>query len=150
MALAPSRQVLQTVIKYSLNEASERGRLCTIVPNVTTAGEVTVSATPTGVGIQAIGILLDDVESMNFDRHPMYRQRNVSDVGSVVGIMTKGDCETDQIIGSPVAGQTAYLGVSGMLTTTQADDGLGNVAPRVGYFQTAPNANGFASVHIDL
>jgi len=151
MALAPSRQVFQTNVKYALNEVSERGKVCCIVAGTTAAGEVTVAAVPTGVGVQAIGMLLDDVEALNYDRHGEYRQRNVVDVGSNIGIAAKADLETDQITGTdPVAGQDAFLGAAGSVTTTQADDGLGNLAPRVGYFQTAKDANGFASVHVDL
>ena len=151
MALAPSRQVFQTNIKYALNEVTERGKICCLVAGTTAAGEVTAAAVPTGLAVQPVGMLLDDVESMNYDRHGEYRQRNVVDVGSNIGLCNKGDLETDQITGTtPVAGQDAFLGVAGSVTTTQADDGLGNLAPRVGYFQIAPDANGFASVHVDL
>lgn len=151
MALAPGRQVFQTNVKYALNAAAERGVIVTILPGTTAAGEVAVTAAATGVGLRAVGILLDDVESLNFDRHGEYRQRNVVDVGSVVGVAAKGDFETDKITGStPAAGNPAFLGVNGTLTTTQADDGVGNTAPLVGWFQGAPNANGFAPVHIDL
>jgi hypothetical protein len=150
MALAPSRQVFQTNIKYSLNAVAERGVVCTILPGSTTDGEVEVLAAATGAGLQAVGILLDDVEDLNYDRHGEYRQRSVVDVGSQVGLCVKGDLETDQISGAISAGQDAYLGANGQLTATQADDGLGNLAPRIGWFQTGLNANGFASVHVDL
>ena len=151
MALAPSRQQQHTLVRFALNQVSERGVICSILPGTTAAGEVTVSAAPTGVGLRAVGVLLDDVEDLNFDRHGEYRQRNVVDVGSVIGLANEGDFETDQITGAtPLAGQTAYLGANGSLTTTQADDGLGNVAPELGYFLSGPNANGFAAVHLDL
>jgi len=151
MALAPSRQVFQTNIKYALNEVTPRGRVVCLIPGTTTAGEVTALATPTGVAVKAVGILLDDVEDLNYDRHGEYRQRNVVDVGSNIGIATEADLETDQISGSaPVAGQDAYLGVGGTVTATQADDGLGNLAPRVGWFQSGVNANGFVALHVDL
>lgn len=149
MALAPSRQVFQTNIKYALNEVAERGKIASILPGTTAAGEVTTSVVPTGVGVRAVGILLDDVEDLNFDRHGEYRQRNVVDIGSVVGLAVKGDFETDQITGTPVAGNPAFLNVNGTISPTQLTDG-NNPAPQVGWFQSAPNANGFASVHIDL
>lgn len=150
MALAPSRQVFQDVIKYALNSAAERGVICSILPSTTAAGEVAVLAVATGVATRAVGVLMDDVESLNYDRHPEYRQRNVVDIGSVVGILVKGDILTDQITGTPVAGQVAYLGVNGTVTATQAADGLGNTAPVVGWFQSGVDANGFVAVHIDL
>ena len=149
MALAPSRQVFQTNIKYALDEVAERGVICSIVAGVTAAGEVTQMASPTGVGVQPVGILLDDVEDLNYDRHGEYRQRNVVDVGSVVGLAANGDFETDRLTGTPVAGNDAYLGPNGTLSPTQLTDGI-TAAPRVGYFLSAPNANGFAAVHLDL
>lgn len=150
MALAPSRQVFQTNIKYALNVAAERGVICSILPSTTAAGEVAVLAVATGVATRAVGVLLDDVESLNYDRHGEYRQRNVVDIGSVVGLAVKADILTDQITGVPVAGQAAYLGVNGTVTATQALDGSGNNAPLVGWFQSGVDANGFVAVHIDL
>ncbi|TFH25873.1 hypothetical protein E4G67_00265 [Candidatus Bathyarchaeota archaeon] len=151
MALAPSRQDHHQLVRYALNQVAERGVICTMLPGTTAAGEVTVSVAPTGVGLRAVGMLLDDVEDLNYDRHGEYRQRNVVDVGSVVGLSNEGDFETDQLTGpTPVQGQAAFLGANGSLTTVQASDGLGNVAPALGYFLGAPNANGFAPVHIDL
>lgn len=150
MALAPSRQVFQTNVKYALDEVAERGVICCLVPGTTAAGEVTAAAVPTGVGVQPVGILLDDVEDLNYDRHGEYRQRNVVDVGSVVGLAAKGDFSTDRLSGpAPVAGNDAFLGPNGTLTPVQLTDGI-TAAPRVGYFQSAPNANGFAAVHLDL
>ena len=151
MALAPSRQVFQTNIKYALNEVTPRGRLVCLIPGTTAAGEVTAAATPTGLLVKPVGVLLDDVEDLNFDRHGEYRQRNVVDVGSNIGIATEADLETDQLSGTaPVAGNPAYLGTGGTFTPDQADDGLGNLAPLVGWFQSGTNANGFAAVHVDL
>jgi len=144
MALAPSRQDLHQNVRYALNEVAERGKIVCLVPGTTAPGEVTAQAVPTGLGVQPVGVLLDDVEDLNYDRHGEYRQRNVSDVGSVVGIGTHGDYETDQLSGTaPVAGNPAYLGTNGTVTP---DTG----GPRVGFFLSGVNANGFAVVHIDL
>lgn len=146
MALGPNRQVFQTTIKYAVNEVAARGG---ILVASTTAGEATYTANPTGSAVYPIGILLDDVEDLNFDRHPEYLQREVVDVGSVVGIANKGEFETDQIVGTPTQGQPAYLHPNGQIGATQLTDGL-NPAPRVGIFRSALNANGFASVLVDL
>lgn len=144
MALAPSRQVFQTNIKYALNEVTPRGRVVCLVPGTTAAGEVTALADPTGLLVKPVGILLDDVEDMNYDRHGEYRQRNVVDVGSNIGIATEADLETDQLSGTaPVAGNLAYLGAGGTLTPDAGTHLLG-------WFQSGLNANGFAAVHIDL
>jgi hypothetical protein len=126
--------------------ASERGA---IVSHTTNAGEVSSLVSPTGATTSPIGILLDDVEAMNFDRHGEYRNRNVVDVGSVVGIGAKGDYETNLVSGTPSPGDTAYLAASGYVSPTQLTDGITS-APVVGKFRTAKNANGFALVHVDL
>lgn len=144
MALAPSRQVFQTNIKYALNEVTPRGRVCCLVPGTTAAGEVTANANPAGATVRPVGVLLDDVEDLNYDRHGEYRQRNVVDVGSNVGLAAKADLETDQLSGTdPVAGNPAYLGAGGTITPDAGTH-------LVGYFLSGKNANGFAAVHIDL
>lgn len=145
MALGPNRQVFQTTIKYAVNEVAERGG---IMSAAATAGEVTYTVSPTG-GALPIGMLLDDVEDLNFDRHPEYLQREVVDVGSTVGLVNKGEMETDQIVGTPAQGQPAYLHPGGTIGPVQLTDGL-NPAPRVGTFRTALDANGFSEVLVDL
>ena len=151
MALAPRRQQVWTEVHFALNEVAERGKIVCIDAGTTADGEVTGLATPTGLNVYPVGILLDDVESMNYDRHGEFLQRMVVDVGSVVGIAAKGDFETDQITGTPTAGAPAYLGASGLISTTQLLDAVtGKNAPLIGYFRTTTNANGFALVHIDL
>lgn len=146
MALSPSRQIFQTNVDYSLNQVAERGVICSIIPGTTPNGEVTVA---TGVGVTPIGLLLDDVEDLNFDRHGEYRQRNVVDVGSVVGLAQECEVLTDQLTGSPVAGNTAYLGPNGTVSPTLTFDNV-TPSPVLGKFLSAPNANGFAKVRIDI
>jgi hypothetical protein len=92
---------------------------------------------------------MDDVESLNFDRHPEYLQRNVVDVGSVVSLANKGEFQTNLIVGTPTQGQPAYLHPTGYVGATQLTDGL-NPAPRIGKFRTARDANGYAKVLVDL
>ena len=146
MALSPRRQQLMTEVHFAMAVASERG---VIVSHTATAGEVSSAVSPTGVGVSPVGVLLDDVEAMNFDRHGEYRNRMVVDVGSVVGIGVKGDYETDLVVGTPAPGDVAYLSTNGWVSPTQLTDGI-TPAPVVGKFRTAKNANGFALVHIDL
>ena len=151
MALAPRRQQIWTEVHFALNEAAARGKIVCIDGGTTAAGEVTGLAVPTGLNVHAVGILLDDVENMNYDRQGEFLQRNVSDIGTVVGIAVNGADETDQIAGTPVAGAPAYLGVSGLISATQLlDTAIGKDAPQVGVFRSILNANGFCLVHIDL
>ncbi len=146
MALSPSRQIFQSNVDYSLNQIAERGVICSINAGTTPNGEVVVA---TGVGVTPIGLLLDDVEDLNFDRHGEYRQRNVVDIGSVVGLAQECEILTDQLTGTPVAGNTAYLGINGTVSPTLTFDNT-TVSPIVGKFLSAANANGFAKVRIDI
>lgn len=147
MALGPNRQVFQTSIRFAVNEVAERGGI--ISASVATAGAATYLVTPTGSTVYPIGVLLDDVEDMNFDRHPEYLQREVVDVGSTVGIASKGEFQLNMIVGTPTQGQPAYLHPSGFVGATRLTDGV-NPAPQVGVFRTAKDANGYATVLVDL
>lgn len=146
MSLGPNRQVFQTTIRYAVNEASARGG---ILCASTTAGAATYLVSPTGTSVLPIGMLLCDVEDLNYDRHPEYLQREVIDIGGVVGIANKGEFQTNLLVGTPTQGQAAYLHPSGYIGATQLTDGV-NPAPRVGTFRTTVDANGFATVLVDL
>ena len=147
MALGPNRQVFQDTIDYAVNSASERGG---IMSYSATAGAAEYNTA--GSGAVALGILLDDVESLNFDKSPEFLQRNVSDVGSTVGIANKGVFDTNMIVPgtTPAQGNAAYLHPSGLVGTTQLNDGVGNTSPQVGTFRSALDANGYVRLLVDL
>jgi len=147
MALGPNRQVFQTTIDFAVNAAAERGG---ILSYSATAGEAAYDAD--GSGALPLGLLLDDVESMNFDRQPEYLQRNVVDIGSTVGVANEGVFDTNMVVTSPAPAQglPAYLHPGGQVGTAQLDDGLGNVSPRVGTFRSAVDANGYVRLLVDL
>lgn len=148
MALAPRRKVNADDLDehFAVNMAAERGGvLCAS----TTTGEAEYKTAPTGAAILPVGMLLDDVESLNYDRHPEYLQRNVVDIGSTVSIARKGELSTNLIVGSPTQGQKMYLAASGYVSPTQATDGITS-APLVGRFLTAKNAAGYADIYLDV
>lgn len=147
MALGPNRQVFQTTVDYAVNAAAVRGG---ILSYSATAGEAEYNTA--GSGAAPLGILLDDVEDLNFDLHPEYLQRNVVDIGSVVGIANKGVFDTDAVVvgNAPAQGLPAYLHPDGEVSTVQLDDGVGNVSPLVGTFRSSLDANGFVRLLLDL
>lgn len=147
MALGPNRSIEAWVRPlYALNAAAERGG---IVCTSSTAGQVEYRVVPTGAGVNPVGILVGDIESMNFDRHPEYLQRNVADIGSVVPIVRKGEVQTNLVVGTPTQGQVAYLHPTGYVGATRLTDGI-DPAPIVGRFLAAKDANGFATLYVDL
>jgi len=147
MALGPNRQVFQTTIDYAVNVVAERGG---ILSYSATAGEALYDVD--GSGALPLGLLLDDVESLNFDRQPEYLQRNVVDVGSTVGVANEGVFDTNMVVVSPAPAQglPAYLHPGGQVGVTQLNDGVGNLSPLVGTFRSAIDANGFVRLLVNL
>lgn len=160
MALGPLRQVYQTNIDVQVNSAAERGGVLSIVSGSTVGVTVgSYAASPSGA--LPLGILLDDVESLNFAKHPEYRQRNVVALGNVVGVVTKGEVVTDFVNSTDTtiaAGQRAYLYTNGTLATKTFinsnggnvfEDNTTNGAPLVGRFLGPKDSDGFVKVYIE-
>lgn len=157
MALRESRRVEATTIDYVVTAAAERGGvLCA------TSGQVASYVTTiTPSSVAPVGILLEDIESQNYLTHPQRYQRNVSDLGSPVGILTKGEVWTDFIDGYAKphvhAGKAAYLTHSGLITTYDYAPGVVNhntdIGPsgvKIGRFMSDITSDGYAKVRIDL
>ena len=162
MGLGALRQIFQTNIDVQVNTVAERGGVLSIVSGATVGVTVgAYAANPSGA--KPIGILLDDVESMNFATHPEYRQRNVVDIGNVVGIVTKGEVQTDFIpsdLTTIAAGDPAYLYTNGNVVTRayviarggQVQDGTNTSASavaKVGRFLSPEDSNGFVKLYIE-
>ena len=157
MALRESRREEATTIEYIVAAAAARGGLLTAASGLVAAYDTAI--TPSSV--VPIGILLEDIEAQNYMTHPMYYQRNVSDLGSKVGILTKGEVETDFLDPDAEAhidaGMKAYLHNSGLLTIESMAPGVegsnaeqGTSGVYVGRFMSAVDGDGFARVRIDL
>lgn len=162
MALRESRRVEATCIDYIVTAAAERGGVLTAVSGAVASYNTNIgSSTNPPSGIVPVGILLEDIESQNYLTHPQRYQRNVSDLGSLVGVMTKGEVWTDFIDGyaKPYihAGKTAYLTHSGLITTYDFAPGIvgslkeqGTSGIAIGRFLSEIDSDGFAKVRIDL
>jgi len=157
MALREWRRVESTTIEYIVESATERGGVLSATSGLIAAYDTSV--TPSS--IVPVGILLEDIEAQNYMTHPQRYQRNVSDLGSKVGILTKGEVETDMLEPAAEAhidaGQKAYLTESGYLTiealapgVVAADPMHGTSGVLVGRFISTVDSAGFARVRIDL
>jgi hypothetical protein len=107
--------------------------------------------------VNPAGLLLDDVEALNFFNHPEYRQRNVVPQGSVVGIVTEGEVLTDfveqalatgETVGTYAPGDPIYLADNGQVSRFQTINGNNRIL--VGRALSALDANGFLKVRIEL
>lgn len=66
-------------------------------------------------------------------------------VGENVPLLKDGAFWTNQVVGTPAAGDPAYLGASGKFSGTQS-----NSIPQVGKFETSKDADGYAYVVVKL
>jgi len=156
MALKPDRGYNEFVdiANYWINDGTqntkEKGGVASVVSSgsgvaMDASGNV-VSYAVDPSGAVPKGVLLQDVNP------PLSTTRDYKNFDSLevrpgekVTLVRKGWLVTDQITGTPAVGGTAYLGASGLISTTQA-----TAAPAIGRFETTVDADGFAKVFIDI
>jgi hypothetical protein len=138
MALRPFRQILATSNEFVGNAAMERGGVVSVA-----SGNVGSYATEAS-GAVPLGILLNDIEDLNYftGREQLYRSAH--DIGSVLAIATEGEVETDMldpaVTGTISAGDPAFLSSSGWITTRKqfSEHDVEPIAlivnPRIGVF----------------
>ncbi len=150
MALKPDRWEFQTDIDWYCNDVNERG----VVLSLSTGGSGAarddtrnvVAANAASSGAKPIGLLLNDVVTLAARLSPNWAKDEVV-AGGKVTLGMKGHWVTNKIVGTPVAGDGAYLYQSGYLTPTNA----GSVqTPLVGQFKSAKDEDGYAKVEISL
>lgn len=150
MALKGDREILQTNVRWKIKSAedAERG---TVMVATATDGECKkgpaslVGQVSTGLA-RPIGLLMDDVENLDYTARPQIWSRNVVPRGSEVSILTKGRVKTNMIHyqAAPSGGRFAYLAVSGLVHTT-AGSGI-----KVGWFESTKDADGYADLFVDI
>lgn len=161
MALQPSRQVFQTLVDCTVSGVAERGGIMSFVPGVAGLCAYANAAAVSGQLVQPLGLLLDDVEALNFYNHPEYRQRNAVPQGSVVGLATEGEFWTDFVevtgpgaisVGTYAPGDVLYLADDGYVSRNNGTLSNGATAKRyvVGKALSARGSDGFMKVRIDL
>jgi len=155
MALRETRQTWQTNIDCTVSGVAERGGILSFVPGVAGLCEYSDSAAVSGQLAKAAGLLLDDVEALNYYNHPEYRQRNVVPQGSVVGIATEGEFWTDFVetatddgfsVGTYAPGDTLYLADDGKVSRQQ----IAALRPEVGVALSALTSDGFLKIRLEI
>jgi hypothetical protein len=156
MALKPDRDFFEDtdIMNYWINDGTqdtkEKGGVASVVSSgsgvaMDASGNV-VSYVVDPSGAVPKGVLLHDVNpplsaTRDFRNYDKVEARP----GDKVSLVRKGWLVTDFITGTPAVGGAAYLGASGLISTTQAS---GTV--QVGRFETTVDADGFARVYIDI
>jgi hypothetical protein len=155
MALRESRQTFHTNIDCTVSGVAERGGILSYVPGVAGLCEYADATAVSGQLSNPAGLLLDDVEALNYFNHPEYRQRNVVPQGSVVGIATEGEFHTDFVeqttadgasVGTYVHGDTLFLGDGGQVSRQQ----IANLRPTIGTGLGALTSDGFLKIRLEL
>lgn len=155
MALKPDREELAHDISFYCNEVAERGGIATVL----TAGSgggwktvmgdvrnvVTYAAAPSGA--KPAGILLNDQVAVNTRTGytARYGHRDEMPTGAKCTLLRRGWVTTNKIAGTPVGGETAYVGASGLISPTQA---TGAIA--IGQFLGSKDEDGYARVSVLL
>jgi len=153
MALKGDRYELFVDMHFFCNTAGNRGGISSVVTggsgNSLDQSAAVCGYAATSSGSLPLGIQLQDVVNIDQTRQHINFHRDEVQVGSKVALGRIGYWTTDQIVSgvSPTAGQQAYLGVAGMVTTTNT----GAVAsPPVGKFLSAKDADGYAILSVNL
>ena len=161
MALGPSRQTYETYVEGTCSGVSERGGIMSFVPGVPGLVAYANAAAVSGQLVQAAGLLLDDVEALNYYNHPEYRQRNVVPTGSVVGLANEGDFLTDFVettgpgaisVGTYAPGDVLYLADNGQVSRNNGTLNNGATAIRVvvGKALSTLGSDGFLKIRLDV
>ena len=157
MALKSDRSTLQTDISFFMNEAATRGGVASIstggsgVSLDNGAAVVTYGAVPSGK--VPVGVLLNDMVNIDLTRQHLNQHKDEVQKGGKVTLLTKGWVVTNNLQGTPAAGDLAYLGHSGNIANSDLsnDDSDSDGSSRVvGRFLSAVDQNGYAKVFIDL
>lgn len=112
-------------------------------------GFVALPSNPSG--LTPAGIFLSTFVNIDQTRQHRNFHKDEQVVGEKAPLMTKGWLVTDQVLGTPTVGQTAYISAtSGFLTPTVSATGGIAATPKVGMFKSVADENGFVKVEVQL
>ena len=156
MALKSDRNELQTDISFFMNEIATRGGVVSISTGGSGAamdqGAALVTSTAAS-GKAPIGVLLNDVVSLDLTRQHINQHKDEVQKGGKVTILRKGyvvtnslSCATDA-----EAGDVAYVQLDGTIANSGCiDDHTGRAGSSIGTFLSSVDEDGYAKVEINL
>jgi hypothetical protein len=97
-------------------------------------------------GTTPAGLLLNDVVNLDLTRQHINWHRDEVQVESKVTLLRQGQVTTNMVVSGvePVAGNDAYYGANGLLTTVSTN------STKVGRFLSAKDADGYVKVDINI
>jgi hypothetical protein len=153
MSLKGDRYEVINDISFFMGEVAQPGGVVVIK----TAGSgaamdqnkalVTYAANPSGCRPQ--GILMTNMVNIDQTRQHINWMKDEVQLGGKVTLLKQGYVVTNMIVPgvSPAGGNVAYLGVSGLLTSTCVDR---LSTPAVGEFTSSMDEDGYAKVTVNL
>ena len=153
MALKADRHEFQTDISFFMDETATRGELvCHSTAGSGAAMDqgVNLVHSPGTIAIThvPVGILLNDVVNKDLTRTHLNHHKNEVQKGGKVTILRKGWVVTNNIDGTPSAGQVAYVQDDGNLANVSAVGASGSLC--VGRFLSNKDEDGYAKVEVNL
>jgi hypothetical protein len=147
MALKGDRNIKLDEIGYFANTVMTRGGVASLVTGGSgialdsSVAVVAYQANPSGS--KSLGVLLDDVVNYDLTKQHINYGKSEVQIGSKVCLAQVGWVVTDLIIGTPAAGDPAYVGASGNFQNTQAGATVNKIC---GMFNSSKDEDGFARV----
>lgn len=152
MALKPQRNIDAGgyEINFHMSMVAEKGLF--VVHDTSGSGAAMDQAEanvviPTGgvSGTNPAGLLLCDVVDIDPTRQHINQHKDEVQVNSKVTLMRQGWVVTDQIVGTPTAGDKVYYDSAGQLRPTDPTNGV-----VVGRFLSSLDEDGYAKVYINI
>ena len=154
MALKPDRLETVTDVSFFMNNSTgstiERGGIASISTEgsgvaMDDANSVVAYAAAAS-GAKPVGVLLNDVVDLDLTRQHINYHKDEVQKGGKVTLLQVGQVTTDQVSGTPAAGDVAYVAASGLIGN---DSDSGNNA-QIGRFLSKKDSDGYAKVAVNI
>jgi hypothetical protein len=147
MALKPDRIEHLTDISFFMNQTAERGGVASYVSggvgvSMDDANAVVEYASAAASGVPA-GVLLNDVVNYDLTRQHINWHKDEVQLGGKVTLLRIGQVTTDLVDGTPNAGDDAYVGDDGTISTS-------STGAKIGTFLSSKDVDGFAKVAVNI
>ena len=152
MALKGERRVLLDESRFKCDTATNRGVILVYSGsggsgiNPDSGYLATLPGTGSVSGLVPVGLLLNDVVSLDESRYHLNRYKTEERVNGKCTLLKKGFVWTDAVKSgdTPSQGVSAYLAASGQVSTTSTNAAL------IGKFGSQKTSDGFVLLQVDL
>lgn len=150
MALKPDRVETLTDISFFMTATGVRGGIASVGSSGMGVsmddGGAVVEYAVNATGAKPIGVLLNDVVSLDLTRQHINWHKDETQVGGKVTLLSIGQVTTNMLGGAtPSAGEPAYVGPNGTITDTSSTG-----VARIGTWLSSVDADGYAKVSIKI